>query len=163
MSPVFEREDFVGQVTSIEVVEGDFGPQIYGEVERLDGGKDRTIYVPIPERIHRGTTLARWVTAVVEVEPEVDILDFGQREKALKKLCDILEGNFYLWENREYTYPTGSKDRLTPIEKYVTEELAMAAAGEGASVTAGTSTTRDLTVPVSWKGVEGEWKKGYEK
>lgn len=158
--PVFERENFVGEVASMIVKEGDFGPQIEGEITRLDDSADRMVWIPIPERITKGTTLGRWILAVAELEPEADLLDFSQREKALKKLCAILEGNFYLWENREYTYPTGSKERLTPVEKYATEELAMAAAaGEGALVTKAPATPRGLTVPDAWKGVEEEWKK----
>jgi len=158
MSPVFERENFVGEVTSMIVKEGDFGPQIEGEITRLDDSPDRMVWIPIPERITKGTTLGRWILAVAELEPEADLLDFSQREKALKKLCAILEGNFYLWENREYTYPTGSKERLTPVEKYATEELAMAASGEGISVTTVATTTGGLAVPDAWEGIEEEWK-----
>lgn len=162
--PVFERENFVGEVTSMIVKEGDFGPQIEGEITRLDDSADRMVWIPIPDPITKGTTLGRWVAAVAEVEPEADLLDFRQKEKALKKLCTILEGNFYLWENREYTYPTGSKDRLTPVEKYATEELAMAATyghdivGSEPSVSAKTA-VGGLAVPDAWKGVEEEWKK----
>ena len=129
--PIFERENFVGKVTAITVKEGDFGPQIEGEIVRLDDGADRMFWVPIATRVHKGTTLARWASAVAEIEPEVDELDFrpDTKDKALNRLCTILQGNFYLWENREYPYATGSKDRLTPVEKYATEEIATAVAG----------------------------------
>lgn len=170
--PDFDKETFVGHLTNVAVKEGLFSPQIVGDIERLDDRPDRNIWIPIPydrennrdNPITKRTTLAQWVTAVVEVEPEVETLDFRapHRAKALKRLCAILEGNYYSWENRNYSWATGDKDRLTPVEKYATEELAMAAVsgaeatGLGPSAPA-TATAGGLAVPDAWKGIEGEW------